>query len=99
MLVLNLDFKGIEESFYKFTANMKNKVEKAAELLAAQTHEWIRQKAQTELKSRKDPYLEALLDPEEIHDGVWAITLQKSGLWIRRWVKAIFDDRGHVKKS
>ena len=61
---------------------MQKKVEKAVELLASQTHEWIRSKAQTELKSRKEIYLNALLPPEPIQSGIWAITLEKSGLWI-----------------
>ena len=64
------------------TKQMKTRIERSVQLLASQTHEYIRSLAQQQLKSRKEMYLKALYDPTPVQEGIWMITLDKAGLWI-----------------
>ena len=82
MLHLNLDLHSLEQYVYDFTAQMQTKTERSVKILASMTHERIRSKAQTELKSTREIYLNALEDPKQVDPSIWMIVLKKEGLWI-----------------
>lgn len=79
MLVLNLDINSLENYVYDFTAKMRKEVERSVKLLAAQAHEYIRSKAQTELKSRKRSLSRSLIATRK--STRWHMGYHTSKIW------------------
>lgn len=81
----NLQFHVNTEEIAAQFGEMKNQVEKAlhdgVQGVAASTHAKVAEMAQSELKSTREKYLEAL-SFQELAPGVWIVNLNESALWI-----------------
>jgi hypothetical protein len=93
MIEIKIDAKALENSFTEEIKNFYSSINKSLKLLSEKTHAYIVDKVQSQLKSRKDKYLEALDPPEQVEDGVWKITLRETGLWIEEGQEPFRNER------
>lgn len=88
-----LDVSGFQVAAEQMKA-LDGELRRGAQLLAAQAHAHIVQQVQTRLHTRRSKYLEALIAPKEVSDGIWMITLDSSASWIEQGMPAhsLVDD-------
>lgn len=83
--------RGLGKDINKLTEDIAKEAKQQVQVLAAQAHSMIVQKAQTRLRSTRTQYIDAL-SIEKISSSedneIWAVTLNKSAGWIEDGQKA-----------
>jgi hypothetical protein len=79
--LLYVDMSNVLQGFEDFHQDFADKLDNAAQLLAAQADAHIKEQAAERLHTRKDEYVEAL-DLQPVGKGVYAVTLKAEARWI-----------------
>lgn len=78
---ISLDLSGVEEAVRELQ-EFQDEVQRKAGDLASQVHLHILESAQQKLNTRREIYVNALSNVQEVGPGVWVITLAKEGVWV-----------------
>lgn len=79
--------------------DIKNKLDRAGEILIDKMFDIIKQKAQTSLHLSKQLYMESLEDPHKVKAGYWEIELEEKAEWIEVGIPKNFDMLPGLLKS
>lgn len=93
-----VDAEDIASQFGDFKLEVEQDIVKAVGGLAAMTHGLTIEKAQQELHSTRDRYVNAL-SFEEVAEGVWVVSLDEPALFIEEGLPANFDMKPGLLKD
>lgn len=88
---IDLDITALSKQLEKFAQEVVKDIQKGVQALAIDAHSHIKEKAQTNLKSFREQYLENLSPPEQINDFLWVITLNQAAEWIEEGRSEAYD--------
>jgi hypothetical protein len=96
---VTLDISSLSETLSQITKDVVNDVQKSIKALAIDTHSHIKEKAQNNLHSFRDKYLESLSPPEQVNDFMWIITLNDNAEWIEEGRQEPYDMKPGLLKD
>lgn len=89
-LIFNIDAAKIAAMFKEFALEVEQDLQKAVANLAAITDAKVKEMAQQELKSSRQPFMDSL-GFEEIAPGVWVISVGEEGMWVEEGIESNKD--------
>jgi hypothetical protein len=88
---VTLDISALSQYLTNFAKEIHKDVEKSIGALAKDVHTNIKEKAQNNLHSFREKYLENLSPPEQIDTFTWVITLKSDATWIEEGIPKPYD--------
>ncbi len=95
---IDLDISGLTDQLEQFKQELIEDIQKGVKGWAQAAHAKIKEEAGA-LHSFREPYLEALGEPEQLDDTTWCITLKESAVWIEDGMPQPYDMKPGLLKD
>lgn len=97
-LKININVADLAKQFKELAVEVEQDLRKGVQNLAAITHAKVAEMANSELKTSRKQFIDAL-GFEEVADGIWVVSIDEKGVWIEEGIEAGHDMKPDLLKG